>query len=136
MRLTVEEDRDTIKRYGHIGPAPAWGAGRCSVRCPGTERTCTLAKDHRGPHVAHGLFRRVMAVWDTNGEERGSRKNVKTAVAPRAHGEVWTGSLFGSLAAFWDQVVALRSSVGDIALFVMFLGFVAFAIRWLLLIFP
>ena len=64
MKLTIEENRETIKRYGHIKPAPMWGSVRCSAKCPGAARNCTLEEGHRGPHVAHGMFKKVVAVWD------------------------------------------------------------------------
>jgi hypothetical protein len=59
MRLTVEENREALRRYGHIRPA-ARGAARCSARCPGATRTCTQESGHRGPHVSHGRLRKVV----------------------------------------------------------------------------
>jgi len=64
MRLIREEHREEIKKYEHIKPAPTFGPVRCFARLPGTARTCTLAEGHSGPHVAHGMFKKVMAVWD------------------------------------------------------------------------
>jgi len=133
VRLTVEEDRETIKRYGHIKPGRAWGRGLCSARCPGTTRTCTLEKRHRGPHVAH-RFKKVVAVWDTGAEVLRS-EGTRTAVAPRARGEVWTGAVEGVLDVLKSRVLGLTSSMGDVAMLLLLVGFVVFAIKWFLLIF-
>ena len=133
MRLTVEKDRETIQRYGHIRPASAWGGRVCAARCPGTARTCTLEVGHRGPHVAHGLFRKVVAVWDKGSGVAPAKS--RTPAGPRAPKEVWTGSLVGAVGAFWSQVVRLKPAIGDVALLILFLGFVAFAIDWFLRIF-
>jgi len=64
MRLIREENPNEIEKYSNIKPAPTFGPLRCYARCPGTMRTCTLSKNHIGPHVAHGMFKKVMAVWD------------------------------------------------------------------------
>jgi hypothetical protein len=61
--LTREADRVAIREYEHIRPAPTWGPVRCFARFPGAARTCTLAKGHDGPHVAHTFFKKVVAVW-------------------------------------------------------------------------
>lgn len=135
MRLTVEEDPETIKRYGHVKPGRAWGGGLCSVQCPGTVRTCTLEKRHRGPHVAHGRFKKVVAVWDAGREVRRSAGSVRPSAAPRTPREVWTGGVGGPLQALWSRIVALTPSVGDIALLLLLVGFVVFSIQWFLLIF-
>ncbi len=63
MKLTIEADREAIQRYRHLARAPS-GVATCSARCPGTTRNCTLRRGHGGPHVSHGAFRRVLAVWD------------------------------------------------------------------------
>jgi hypothetical protein len=122
VRLTVEEDREAIKRYGHVRPGRARGDGRCAARCPGTARTCTLDKGHRGLHVAHGTFNKVVAVWDAGTELR--RPDGRQGESPWA------------LRPFWRRVGGAWSSLGDLALLVMLLGFLAFAVDWFLRIFP
>jgi hypothetical protein len=64
MKLTIKDNPEAIKRYGHIKPAPLWGSVRCAAKYPGSVRACTLERGHTGVHVAHGRFRRVVAVWD------------------------------------------------------------------------
>jgi hypothetical protein len=64
MILTIEENSEEIKRFSNIKPAPIWGPVRCFARCPGTPRTCTLSQGHPGPHIAHAMFKKVVAVWD------------------------------------------------------------------------
>ncbi len=65
MILTRKENPTEIKKYEHIKPAPTFGGLRCIARFPRAGRvTCTLAKGHAGPHVAHAIFKKVRAVWD------------------------------------------------------------------------
>ncbi|MGD8361986.1 MAG: hypothetical protein PVJ04_11220 [Gemmatimonadota bacterium] len=133
MKLTVEENPETIKRWGHIRPAPIWGAGRCSDKCPGSTRRCTLVRDHRGPHVAHGVFNRVMAVWDVGVKDRGSdarraigkaRRTAGTNVrsAPRDQG------VKSSLGRFWRRISRLAPSMEGVLLIILCLGMALFAI--------
>jgi len=119
VRITVEQDRETIKRYGHIRPAPVWGGGRCGARCPGTSRACTLERSHRGLHVAHGMFAEVVAVWDTDTEARRWGQDPPSRFRP-----------------FRSRMDGASASLGDVALLIMLLGFLAFAVDWFLRIFP
>jgi hypothetical protein len=64
MRVIREQHPEEIKNYEHIKPAPTFGPVRCFAKLPGTPLTCTLAKQHPGPHVAHGWRKKVMAVWN------------------------------------------------------------------------
>lgn len=68
MILTRENNPNEIKKYKDIKHAPTFGKLRCFARCPRTIRTCTLSKHHSGPHVAHGMFKKIMAVWDEESE--------------------------------------------------------------------
>lgn len=132
MRLTLEEDREAIKRYAHIRPAPVWTRTLCGARCPGTTRNCTLKPGHRGPHVAHGAFRRVLAVWNVRSELGTVAKRPKKDVAKRAHREVWTGSVVGILGATLKRVFQAFSSVEEAAMLILLLGFLWFAADWFL----
>lgn len=131
MRLTVEKDPESIKRYRHIKPARGWRALACAARCPGTARTCTLHKGHRGPHVAHGMFKKVLAVWDANAEVRGSVERLRATVQTRARSGVRSRRPTAALGALWRGVVRIGDSIGDLALLVLFLAMVGFAIHWL-----
>lgn len=135
MRLTVEEDRETIKRYAHIKPGRPGKVGLCSATCPGTTRACTLERHHRGPHVAHGRFRRILAVWDMGTEVRRSGQGAKRTVARRPRGEVWTGGVGEILDAIRSRVTRFTPSIGEVAMLILLIGFVMFAVEWLLLIF-
>ena len=83
MRLTRAENPEQIEQYGDIKPAPIFGPLRCFARCPGTHRTCTLAKGHSGPHVAHTFFKKVAAVWD----ELAGREETMGQTEAEAQGE-------------------------------------------------
>jgi hypothetical protein len=127
MRLTVEENPETIKRYAHLRPAPLWGSVRCGVRCPGTSRSCTLEKGHRGPHAAHGLFKRVVAVWDA-GFPVGRPEGIAVDRAERDAFE--EGGAVAAWRAFRNVVPDMESGI----YLTFFVAFVGFVIYWLLLI--
>ena len=149
MKLTVEDNRETIKRYAHIEPAPRVGGTRCGVRCPGAPRHCTRQEGHRGPHVSHGSFGRVLAVWDGRSapappseqdpEEVPSRlparKGPTAPTRPPAHPKVWDESTAYTLVrTVWKQVVRAVPPPEEAFLFVFFLGMVAAAIHWVVLL--
>jgi len=64
MRMTRDTDPHEIEKYAGVKPAPIFGPVRCFAKFPARRYTCTLAKGHSGAHVAHGWFKKVMAVWD------------------------------------------------------------------------
>lgn len=80
MKLTIDRDKEALQRYRHLARAPA-GVAACSARCPGTIWNCTLRRGHGGPHVSHGTFKRVLAVWD-KGAEVEKAKPIPRKVAP------------------------------------------------------
>ncbi len=135
MRLTIEEDRETIKRYGHVRPARGLGVHSCSAKCPGGSRACTLERGHRGPHVAHGMFRRVVAVWDERTAVQRSPENVKRSaktMGPRAIHRAERPS--GVLEALGRGIARLTDSIEEIALILFFLGMTGFVIEWVIMI--
>ncbi len=64
MRLTLAVNPQEIEPFKHIKPAPFFGSVRCGVQLPGDTYSCTLASGHKGPHIAHAFFRKVVAVWE------------------------------------------------------------------------
>jgi hypothetical protein len=133
MKLTVKENRETIKRYGHIKPAPIWGSVRCSAACPGTLHTCTRKKGHSGPHVAHGTFRRVVAVWWNEGiMPRTSKEKVKRAVGPMAQKGIRDGGLVAALRSFRGRIIPREHVMEEVFLLIFALAMVGFAIEWAL----
>lgn len=128
MKLTVEDNRETIKRYGHLRPAPRWGSVRCFARCPGSSRTCTLEVDHNGPHVAHGIFRQVVAVW----EGRRSEAERKMVVGPAAPKGLKAERPAATVDGFWRGVVRKAPSPEQGFLFVLFVAMMGFVIDWTL----
>jgi hypothetical protein len=142
VRLTLEEHREAIKRYRHLKPARVWRVSLCATRCPGVERSCTLEVGHRGPHVANGFFRKVLAVWESGGEvstPMGSPKGESRGARPRGVGPGGPIGLrprapVGTLEALRDRLVRMVSSADQIAFLIFFLAFVGFAVHWFLLI--
>lgn len=163
MRLTAAEHPVSIERYRQVKPARGPLARRCARRCPGTEDTCTLQKGHRGPHVAHGSFGKVLAVWDPGavaGPAEGARREVaprqvasrqgarrdvadprhvaRRRPSPGARGGrplgLRTGSPVGLVEAFRRRIACALGSLEDIVFLVFFLAFVGFAVHWFLLI--
>lgn len=140
VRLTVEEHREAIKRYGHIGPARAWGVTSCAAKCPGTTRTCTRERGHGGPHVAHGLVRRVLAVWDTGAGAQRSSGAVRPESGARGRYSrvtrkpvgLRTKSPVGVLEALRRLGARAISSADEIVFIILFIVFVKVAIDVLL----
>jgi hypothetical protein len=128
MKLTIEENREAIKRYRHIPPVPPWGPPRCSARCPGTARNCTLRKGHAGPHVAHGTFKRVVAVWDKGTkalQPEKKRKRISVSAAPnRPRG----GGLIPAVRAILRRLIPSPHAIEATFLLVLTLSMVWFAI--------
>lgn len=136
MKLTVEHDRETLKRYRHTRPARGWGVRRCGARCPGSARTCTLEAGHRGPHISHGLFGKVVAVWDSEGMGvTASVARLRTTLATGTGGRLRKKSTEGTAAAIWHRVAGAMDSLPEIAFLTflaVFLGAVAY---WLYALF-
>ena len=128
MRLTIEDDPQAIRRYAHVRPT---GRGpRCGVRLSGTDRVCSLEPSHRGPHVAHGRFRRVVAVWQAVTPARPSSEARSRVVEARVQAGLprrGSPSLPARLAA-----PIRRLSVEDVVLFILFAAFLGFAVDWFL----
>lgn len=127
MKLTIHEDREQIRRYAHVRPAPRWGGPRCGARCPGTLRHCTLKKGHTGVHVAHGWLRRVVAVWDER-EGAAVRKARSGALARRRaakSGLAWWAALAGRL-------VPSGHTIEGAILFVFAVAMAMFGLQWVL----
>ena len=128
MRLTAKENPETIKRYEHIRPARGWRTVICSVKCPGTPHTCTLTRAHRGPHVAHGTFRKVVAVWHEDTADQAFRGAVRQASKARARRGFQSTAPIRILRSL-GHVVRTISSVEDIAMVLLLLGALGFAIQ-------
>ena len=132
MKLTVEENRDALRRYGHIRPA-ARGSAPCSTRCPGTPRTCTLAAGHGGPHVSHGRFRKVLAVWDGPARVRHTERTRKQAVGRAARRDLRRTGFLAALRAFVGRLARRpQYSMEEVLLLVFALAMTGFVIDWAL----
>jgi hypothetical protein len=134
VRLTIEQDPQSIKRYGHLKPARGLGVRACSARCPGSTRACTLEAGHRGPHVAHGVLGKVLAVWDGAPEPARSDVKVRRAVRSMARRGAHDVKPVGGLGALWTRLVSLNLSVEEMALLVLFVAMVGFVVHWVSLI--
>ena len=132
MKLTIEDNPETIKRYSHIRPAFVLGSIRCSAWCPGTSRNCTLKKGHKGPHVAHGLFRNVVAVWDEKSKFRRFELSETREVAEVRAGDGRARRLLPILASLRGRIVRRTPSIEEVVFLVFALGMVWFAIDWAL----
>ena len=140
MRLTAEEHPEAIKRYAHVRAARGWRARPCGDRCAGTARSCTRERGHRGPHVAHGPLRRVVAVWDAKPGMAAPEPLRRPANAGppkrRAPGDPvgLPHRTQGPLEALRARLARAFASAEEIVFLIFFLAFVGFAVHWLLLI--
>lgn len=132
MRFTREQHPDAIARYAHVRPARGRRTKRCGAGFPGGTRACTLELGHNGPHVAHGLWRRVMAVWDGGGVSVGpTRSRSVAAASSRAR-----FSSIGPLAVLdwlWRRLT-LRTEhfLEELGFLLFFVGMLVFVIDWAL----
>jgi hypothetical protein len=139
MKLTIEKNPETVKRYQHVRPAPRWGSIACSVQCPGTVRICTREQGHRGPHVAHAKFGKVVAVWDRTAQaeipaHRPKHSGRTTVSARRASTPVrgGDGGLGVVMKSIWGRVTGGNFTLEDGFLLLLALAMVGFAIDWAL----
>jgi hypothetical protein len=132
MKLTIEENREAMRRYAHIKRAPRWGSIQCSARCPGTVRTCTLKRGHAGLHVTHGMFGSVLAVWDKGTAVAVSRERLRSStrtVPRRGRGR---GDPAQAPKKPWDRLIPSPHTIEAAFLLILVLAMIGFAIDWAL----
>jgi len=146
MRLTIEDNPGSTRRYDHLEPARGWGVSPCGVRLSGSHRTCTREKDHRGPHVSHGFFKKVLAVWEPVGrrerrpassapaptkkrEARGPARPTGRRERPIGRSEPRPLSIVDAMRGFLVRVTASIEELAWLAFLAAFLGFAAYAFK-------
>ena len=132
MRLTIESDPQTIRRYDHVRPARGWRVERCGVVCTGVDRACTRELGHTGPHVAHGRLGKVNAVWEADSATRArpeARARVVEAARQGGLPSQRSGSALRAVGRWFTDRV---SSVEDVAMLILMLAFFGFAVDWFL----
>ena len=127
MKLTIKDNRERIKRYSHIKPAPR-GSARCFTKCPGTLHTCTLQKGHSGPHVAHGRFNKVVAVWEEGIKPHPVQKRARKALRVARQKGPRSGAIAATWAAFRSLIARRGLSVEEVFLLVLAISMAGFAI--------
>ncbi len=128
MRLTIEKNQEAIRRFQHIRPAPSWKSARCAEKCPGTQRTCTREKGHRGPHAAHERFRRVVAVWDEGTEALPPVKTKARSPGRLTIGDSGKGSKVSRWKTLFGGLIPSSHFIEATVLLVLALSMVGFAI--------
>jgi hypothetical protein len=141
LRLTVEDNPEAVKRYRHIKPASVLRKRPCATVWRDQRHTCTREKGHRGPHVAHSLFRQVVAVWESVGarevvgEAVGRKSQARTRNDLRGRPVGLRGKSSGSVLKILVGLVRRAiSSPDEIAFVLLFAVFVWFAIEVLLIL--
>jgi len=131
MKLTIENNRERIKRYGHIKPAPSWGSVRCLAQCQGPVRSCTREKGHPGPHVSHGRFNRVLAVWEERSKTHSLQKRPEKAVDPATRKGLQGRGFFAGVKTFFGHFIR-RAPIEEVFLLILALSMAGFAVDWAL----
>lgn len=130
MRLTRSEHGDQVDRFAHLEKARRLrGESRCGEELQGVVKACTRPVGHRGPHVAHGRGSKVLAVWEADASAsrpRGEGERSGPGV-PMRPGERSLDAP-GPLGRMWGAILRALSSPEALALIVLFLGMVAFAV--------
>ena len=132
MKLTIEKNPESIKRYQHVRPAPRWASSTCGLPCPGTVRSCTLERGHRGPHVAHTKFGRVVAVWDRTAQIQSPGSGRKLGKPKPTPGKGRDRGVAVVLKMIWGRLTSGSFSLEDAFLLLLALAMVGFAIDWAL----
>lgn len=133
MRLTIDEQPDQLRRYGHVRPASGRGTARCKIQLLGTTYSCSRERGHSGPHVAHGRLRRVVAAWDASaGAPVASRESVRNRAKARGQGGLPSRRSGGVLEAMWARTLRVLSDPEQLFLLILFLAFAGFAVDWML----
>jgi len=132
MKLTIEQNKERLKRFSHIRPAPIWQSIRCEVKCPGTRRECSRERNHKGLHAAHNLFGKVLAVWDEGGKTPVQVRRRPAATVQKTPVAVKEGK--DRSLAIKILAVALKkiSSIEEAFLLLLALAMAGFAIDWAL----
>ena len=141
MKLTREKNREALRRFAHLDRA-GWRETRCDRRLPGSDRACTRAKGHRGPHASHGLFSRLHAVWGRGSGDAGSPAEIRGRARSGGGGAGHrrpVGLRSRDPGGALDRLKAGLGWIGDhaeeILLLAFFAAFVWFALDWLMIIF-
>lgn len=141
MRLTTEEHPEAVKRYAHMAPARGWRARSCAMRLAGSSRVCSREPGHRGLHVAHGLFTKVVAVWDADTGARASEGVPRRSEGPGPPRELRKRTPLGLrtrpagiLELLRECLVRVVASAEELVFLVLFFAFVGFAVYWFRLI--
>ena len=135
-----------MKRYSHIKRVSRFRAKACGTSLLQTERICTRESGHRGLHVAHGHLSGVLAVWDeTPSAVKHQPETARRAGAERANTKDSRRSqrhLLGLknkdstslsrriLRSLWH----LLKSPDEVGMVFLFLVFVYWGIRWMMMI--
>jgi hypothetical protein len=134
MRLTIENDRERIGRYAHVRPAPGGPSAQCGAQLSGTKRRCSLAPGHSGPHVAHGAFRRVLAVWDSGSVAVASEESRRNRAQSRTQGGLPSRRSVDPWPLLASRLRVILASPEELFMLILVLAFLGFAVHWLLLI--
>ena len=134
MKLTVEHHAESLRRYRHVKPGRR-GSPLCRQLCPGTRYTCSQPRGHRGPHVAHGLLRKVVAVWDLGRASATPRRTDSSGSSRERPIGLRSKRPDGLLEASRNVLQHVAGSFEEFVWLAFFVAFVAFAIGGFLLIY-
>ena len=98
----------------------------CRNRCRGTRHTCALPRNHLGPHMARGIFGRIVATWDLSI----GAQEAQVALGQQERSK--DGHHVGAPAESTRTVTRRRRSIDQILFLGFLLAFIAFAIQWAL----
>lgn len=119
----IGREREANRSSSAVEPGSESRPRSCAIRCLGTRHRCTLPRNHEGPHIAHGLLRRTVAVWDS-----GFGTQEPAVVANRPAGDQGTGIREAS----WRRLVRTIPPFHDLLFLVFLVAFLGFAIQWAL----
>jgi len=135
----IGRQHEATRRSGDVESDRESPARLCSIRYRGTRNTCTLPRNHDGPHIARGLLGRTVAVWGSGIGAQAPSMAANRMSATRRTGlgtarpaEVRTSSPAGIFEATWRRVIQTIPPFHDLVFLIFLVAFVGFAIQWAL----
>lgn len=123
----------------HVDANPRSPVRVCSIRRRGTRHTCSLPRNHDGPHISRGLFGRTVAEWESSATAAGPsvrrgqvRKGRNAGLGNTRPTELRTSNPANVFTVPWSRLVGATPPIDQLVFLIFLIAFIGFAIQWAL----